>query len=195
MIKLFKKSNKSIVNTTETLIQHECTIGSNSVIYPEARIENFLNNINSISIGDNSHIRGRLLTYPSGGNIKIGDFCYMGEGGNIWSACNIEIGNNVLIAHNVDIFDHDTHPLDPKERHEHYAAIITTGHPSQKPNWNEKPVKICDNAWIGTKAIILKGVTISEAAIVSAGSVVTKDVEPYTIVGGNPARKIGDVPK
>lgn len=167
----------------------ECIKGENSVIYPEAQIYNHLG-AETVTIGKNTHIRGKLLNYPCGGNIKIGDYCYVGEGCNIFSACNIEIGNNVLIAHNVDIFDHNTHPNDPVERHKHFKTIITKGHPAEKVNWNEKPVKICDNAWIGAKAIILKGVTIGECAIVSAGSVVTKDVQPYTIVAGNPAKKI-----
>jgi len=195
MKNLFKKFRKSKADKIEVIFEHNCILDKNSVIYPEAKIENFLNKIDAITIGKNCHIRGKLFTYPSGGNIKIGDYCYIGEGGNIWSACNIEIGNNVLIAHNVDIFDHNTHPIDPTERQEHYKAIITTGHPAQKVNWNEKPVKICDNAWISTKAIILKGVTVGECSIVAAGSVVTKDVEPYTIVGGNPAKKIGEVPR
>ena len=50
-----------------------------------------------------------------------------------------------------------------------------------------KPIKICSHAWIGMNVIILKGVTIGEGAIVAAGSVVTKDVAPWTIVAGNPA--------
>ena len=52
------------------------------------------------------------------------------------------------------------------------------------------PIKICDNAWIGMNAIILKGVEIGEGAIVGAGSVVTKNVEPWTMVAGNPARVV-----
>ena len=52
------------------------------------------------------------------------------------------------------------------------------------------PVRIGDKAWIGFNAIILKGVTVGEGAIVAAGAVVTKDVPPYTIVAGNPARVI-----
>lgn len=52
------------------------------------------------------------------------------------------------------------------------------------------PVIIKDNAWIGMSAIILKGVTVGEGAIVAAGSVVTKDVPPHTIVAGVPARVI-----
>ncbi len=54
-------------------------------------------------------------------------------------------------------------------------------------------VKICNDCWIGAGAIILNGVTIGDGAIVGAGAVVTKDVEPYTVVAGNPARKIKDV--
>ena len=57
-------------------------------------------------------------------------------------------------------------------------------------NWatvNSKPIKICNDVWIGMNAIILKGVTVGEGAIVAAGAVVTKDVAPYTVVAGNPA--------
>jgi galactoside O-acetyltransferase len=57
-----------------------------------------------------------------------------------------------------------------------------------------QPVTIESKAWIGFNVIILKGVTIGEGAIVGAGSVVTKDVPPYTIVGGNPARVIREIP-
>lgn len=52
------------------------------------------------------------------------------------------------------------------------------------------PIKICDDVWIGYNAIILSGVTIGQGAIVGANSLVTKDVEPYSIVGGNPAKFI-----
>ena len=53
-----------------------------------------------------------------------------------------------------------------------------------------KPVHICRNAWIGAGATILPGVTVGKNAVVAAGAVVTKDVAPNTIVGGNPARLI-----
>lgn len=60
----------------------------------------------------------------------------------------------------------------------------------EKNEDDDQPVHIETDAWIGANAIILKGVTIGRGAVVGAGAVVTKDVEPYAIVGGNPARKI-----
>jgi acetyltransferase-like isoleucine patch superfamily enzyme len=51
----------------------------------------------------------------------------------------------------------------------------------------ENPVKICDDAWIGAGAFVLRGVTVGEGGVVAAGAVVTKDVPPYSIVAGNPA--------
>ena len=53
-----------------------------------------------------------------------------------------------------------------------------------------KPIMIMDNIWIASGAMILPGVTIGEGAVVTAGSVVVKDVEPWTVVGGNPAKMI-----
>ena len=165
-------------------------MGESSMLLEEAKIENYTGNKDAISIGENTYIRGRLLIYPSGGNIKIGDWCYVGENTNVWSANSIIIGNHVLIAHNVNIFDHDTHPIDFMERREHFNHIITKGHPKVAPNWNEKPVIIKDDAWIACGAIILKGVTIGRGAIVAAGAVVTHDVEDFTIVAGNPAKVV-----
>ena len=86
----------------------------------------------------------------------------------------ITIGNNVGIAHNTKIY--------------------TLGHDLSDSLFKTKgaPVSIEDNVFIFSNALIMPGITIGEGAIVLAGSVVTKDVEPWTIVGGNPARKIRD---
>ena len=72
------------------------------------------------------------------------------------------------------------------------ATILNLGHDPQCPNFGDKggDVVIGDRVWIAYRAIILPGVAIGEGAVVGAGSVVTKDVEPYTIVAGNPARFI-----
>lgn len=73
------------------------------------------------------------------------------------------------------------------------ATILTLGHDTQSPDFTDKggPVTIGDRAWICFGAIVLPGVTIGEGAVVGAGAVVSKDVEPFTIVAGNPARVVG----
>ena len=73
------------------------------------------------------------------------------------------------------------------------VVILTTQHIADHPDFitETKPVAIHDYAWIGMRAMIMPGVTIGEGAVVAAGSVVTRDVPPYTIVGGVPARPIG----
>ena len=73
------------------------------------------------------------------------------------------------------------------------VVILTTQHMADHPDFitETKPVTIHDYAWIGMRAMIMPGVTIGEGAVVAAGSVVTRDVPPYTIVGGAPARPIG----
>jgi maltose O-acetyltransferase len=74
------------------------------------------------------------------------------------------------------------------------ATILTLGHDPQSPDLADRGgnVVIGDQAWIAYRATILPGVTIGEGAVVAAGAIVTKNVEPFTIVAGNPARKIGD---
>lgn len=166
-----------------------CIIGRNSFLYKEAEIINNIGDRKKITIGDNSHIRGQLLTFGHGGNINIGDYCYVGRNTYIWSGLNIKIGNRVLISHNCNIFDNDTHPIDAKKRHDQFKHITEKGHPKNM-NLNDREIIIEDDVLIGANAIILKGVKVGKSAIVGAGSVVTKDVEPFSVVAGNPARLI-----
>jgi acetyltransferase-like isoleucine patch superfamily enzyme len=168
-------------------------VGENSVIYEEGEIINNLKDKDKIKIGNNTHVRGQLLTFAHGGKIELGDYCYIGRNSYIWSARHIKIGDRVLISHNCNIFDSDTHPLDARKRHEQCKAIFTTGHPVAI-DLGEDPVIIEDDAWISAGSIILKGVKVGKGAVVGAGSVVTSDVPPYSIVAGNPAKYIKDVP-
>ena len=73
------------------------------------------------------------------------------------------------------------------------AAILTLGHDPRSATFKDQggDVVVGDRVWIGYRAIVLPGVTIGEGAVIGAGAVVTKDVEPYAIVVGNPARKVG----
>lgn len=82
----------------------------------------------------------------------------------------ITIGDGCAISHDVTIMDSDFHKISGKIK--------------------QSPVIISNNVWIGTKCTILRGVTIGEGAVVAAGSVVTKDVLPHTLVGGSPAKLI-----
>lgn len=185
--KIFKRNKKKKL--------YPCIFGDATVFHPEAHIINYQKDLNAINIGNKTHIKGQLQVFPHGGKITVGESCYIGENSRIWSSLNIEIGNNVLIAHSVNILDDISHPINPIKRRAHAEQIFERGFPAKMDELDAKPIKICKDAWIGCMSIILRGVTIGEAAIVAAGSVVTKDVTPYTIVGGNPAKKIGEVPR
>jgi len=103
-----------------------------------------------------------------GNNVSVNRGCILHAGGEI------EIGNDVLIGPAVIIYSQNHSYRDLSKK------IINQG-------YNTKKVNIGSNVWIAANAIILPGVTIGEGAVVAAGSVVTKDVDPNTIVGGNPA--------
>lgn len=167
-------------------------LGRGVRLYPSARINMKLKQPGSLVIGDYTLVRGNLLNFGHGGVITIGDYCYIGDNSRIWSACSIDIGDRVLVSHDVNIFDNLTHPISAKARHQQYRTIIMTGFP-RSINLSESPVCIKDDAWIASGSTILSGVTIGEGAIVGAGSVVTKDVPAWTIVAGNPAQIIREI--
>lgn len=165
-----------------------------AVLHDTARIVNNLPDSSAIGIGAHTHVKGELLTFGSGGKIVIGEYCYIGEQSHIWSAKSIDIGDRVLISHNVNIFDNATHPLNARARHEQFKSIISDGHP-KNINLAERPIVIANDVLIGCMSIILKGVTIGQGSIIGAGSVVTKDIPPYSIAVGNPAVVIREIPE
>ncbi|MEO0061550.1 MAG: hypothetical protein RLZZ08_110 [Pseudomonadota bacterium] len=168
-----------------------CVLSGSAILYPASRIENN-GSRDSIRIGSKSRILGRLFVAGHGGSIAIGEHCFVGEHSHIWSSDRIVIGDRVLISHGVNIHDNISHSLSASERHEHFLAIFERGgHPSSVPNIKSAPITIEADAWIGFGATILKSVTIGEGAIVAAQSLVTKDVAPFAIVAGNPAKVIG----
>lgn len=184
------------IETIENLLKKNRTrpyysivsIGERSRFYEESKVFNFRNDKSCIQIGKGSHIRGELLVFANGGEISIGSNCYVGEGTRIWSAEKVTIGDNVLISHNCNIIDTDSHELDHLERAKNFKKLVEQGHPQEKGNILTKAIQIEDYAWISYNASVLKGVRIGTCAIVGAGSVVTKDVPPYAVVVGNPAR-------
>jgi acetyltransferase-like isoleucine patch superfamily enzyme len=119
------------------------------------------------------------LVCSASGQISIGDFS--GLSGAVISSCSsVKVGNHVKIGGNVRIFDHDYHSLDFEKR----RGI------EDKLHVKSRPVTIGNDVFIGTNAMILKGVTIGDRAIIGAGSVVSCDVPADEIWAGNPARWI-----
>lgn len=130
------------------------------------------------------------MTFGHGGEIIIGDYTFIGERTKIWSAKKIVIGNRVLISHNVNIHDNNSHSLDANLRHEDYIHISTKGMLLKENNLNEKEIIIGDDVWIGFNSTIMKGVRIGRGSIVGANTIVTKDIPEYVVCVGSPMRII-----
>lgn len=139
----------------------------------------------NITLGYNSTFgRGTVLYSPNemniGSNVYIGKYCSL--------EADIEIGNNVLIGNNVGLigkYDHDYSKVGLSIKDSPWIG---------DENYNFKGrglrIKINEDVWIGYGTIILSGVTIGKGSIIAAGSVVTKDIPPYSICTGNPCKVI-----
>ena len=141
-----------------------------------------------IRIGNNCEILGSLLSMDDG-KIEIGDYTEIRGETFIGCVDNIKIGNYVIISNNIRIFDNNNHPISPKKRKE----MCINGFYGDAWRWkhsDHKPVVIEDNVWIGERSTILKGVTIGEGSVIGCNSVVTKDIPPYCIAAGNPAKVV-----
>ena len=141
----------------------------------------------SIRIGNRSIIHCRIDFDSPAGRVVVGDRCYIGAS-HLVCHTGISMGDDVIISWGVTIVDHDSHALDWAIR----LHDVTDWACGDK-NWDSvaiAPVTIGSRSWIGFGASILKGVTLGEGAVVGAKAVVTRDVAPYTVVAGNPARVV-----
>ena len=161
-----------------------CQLAPGAILSRTARIRNIAGDKQKIRIGGESIIHG--------GDIQIGEWCFVGEQARIWSAGSITIGDRVLIAHAVNVFDNLTHPIRAADRYAQFRQIAKSGHP-RDISLGERPVRIEDDAWIGAGAFVLRGVTVGNGAIVAAGAVVTKDIPAYCMAAGNPARIVREL--
>ena len=150
-----------------------------------------------LSIGEKSMIDSSFVFETESGHISVGNRVHIGGGTQLISRDGITIGNDVIIAWNCTIYDHNSHSVLWEERKDdvtlEWESAKSGNSPLCNKNWSvvkSAPIHICDKAWLGFGVTVLKGVTIGEGAVVAAGSVVTKDVPPYTVVGGNPAAVI-----
>lgn len=122
-----------------------------------------------------------LRTLRSGARLEIGSETGL-SGVVICASKSIVIGRQCLLGADVMVFDTDFHPLDPHRRR--FASEDAA---------DSRPVEIHDNVFIGARSIVLKGVTIGEGSVVGAGSIVSRDIPPFTVAAGNPARPLREL--
>jgi acetyltransferase-like isoleucine patch superfamily enzyme len=116
--------------------------------------------------------------YTTGGvDISVGRNVFVNQNCTFYDLGGLDIADDVMIGPNVSIIT-SGHPIEPSQR----RALVVA-----------KPIVIEKNVWIAAGATIIGGVTVGENSVVAAGSVVTKDVPPNTLVGGNPARTIRSI--
>ncbi len=138
-------------------------------------------------IGRNFHA-GAGVRLLNNCNLAIGDNVYIGRGSQI--ECDTKIGSNVMFANRVALlgrYDHNYQQIG--------IPVRFTSHIRDADyNWKglSLKVEIGDDVWVGYGSIILSGVKVGDGSIIAAGSVVTKEVEPYSIYAGVPAKKIGN---
>jgi len=202
LTKLFQKLFiylKRVIESEENKLRYtnflaNATIHSSVKILPNATIGNFSECPTLISIGKDTLILGDLQIFAHGGEIFIGEECYVGESTRIWSSASITIGNRVFISYNCNIHDTNSHSIDAHLRYQHFLAITSKGHPKEDVfDIQSSPLIIEDDVWIGFNSTILKGVRIGKGSIIAACSVVTKDVPPNVVVAGNPAKIVKSI--
>ncbi|XWK88878.1 MAG: acyltransferase [Phormidium sp.] len=154
-------------------------IGENSTIckYSSLEVDPTDNSESKIVIGDRTLISSFVVFRTYGGSIIIGNGCFVNSFSALYGHGNLIIGNNTLIGPQVTIVPAN---YGLKER-----DIPFREQPSTK-----KGIKIGENVWIGAGVTIVDGCVIGNGCIIGAGAVVTKNVEPYSIVGGVPAKLI-----
>jgi acetyltransferase-like isoleucine patch superfamily enzyme len=128
------------------------------------------------TLGEGTAIERRVRVQTKGG-LTIGKGCNVNSGTVLDGRGGLVIGSLVNISPD--------------------ATILTAQHDVASPAFDGQtaPTRVADRAWVSTRAIVLPGTTVGEGAVVAAGAVVSKDVAPWTIVAGNPAREIGRRPQ
>ena len=192
--KNIKKVAQSLHKIANKLDRKFCVnMGDKCMFTSNAKIYNHSSNPELITIGNGVTIDGTLEVY-SKGFLLIDDYTFIGNS-RIFCSNHISIGKGCWIADHVFIMDSDLHPISPKRRLKDAKNFSNGIFPDVYTDIPNAPTTIEKSVWIGVNSIVLKGVTIGEGAIVGAGSVVTKNVPAWTIVAGNPARVIREIPE
>jgi acetyltransferase-like isoleucine patch superfamily enzyme len=143
-----------------------------------------------LAVGHHCFIRDKIFFERPGARLTVGDRTYLGNG-LIAIAQSVEIGSDVMFGWGVTVVDHNSHSIRFSERGGDTERWLRG-----EKDWSAvkiQPVRICDKAWIGFNATILKGVTVGEGSVVAAGAMVTKDVPAWSIAAGNPARVVRQI--
>jgi acetyltransferase-like isoleucine patch superfamily enzyme len=143
-----------------------------------------------IILGDDVLIDGKCSfafasRYTAHPTLEIGDHSGLGHNCKFTIAKRITIGRHCRLSTDICMFDSSGHASDPAARQAGASPVEDV----------VRPIVVEDNVWIGRSCIVYPGSVIGEGSIVSAGSVVVGDVPPYTVVAGNPARKIATLPR
>ena len=130
-----------------------------------------------------------IVTRRPGAYIHIGDHVGI-SGATIYARKGIEIGDYTDIGGNVKILDNDFHPIDPETRN----RVTMEGHGGDSDLISSRPIKIGKNCFIGVNAIILKGTELGDNCVVGAGAVVAGIFPANSVIAGNPAKVIRQLP-
>lgn len=155
-----------------------------------------------IKIGRKGIIGAEFIFETTTGFISIGNNVYIGEARLICRQ-KIEIGNDVTMAWGIIIYDHNSHSINWSERKNDniqcYSDYVqNNGNTIVNKDWSSvrsEKIVIHDKVWIGFDVTILKGVSIGEGSVIGAKSVVTKNIPPWSVVGGNPAVILKTIPE
>lgn len=179
----------------ETILQ-VADIGGTSIMIDGVNIDFRIGNEDRkyVTIGEKCLIKSEFIFESLSGNVMIGNNVHIG-GATFICRTQIEVQDDVTMAWGITLYDHNSHSIYWNERqndnhHCYNDYMRNNGNNIVNKNWNNvvgKPIVIQSKVWIGFNVTILKGVTIGEGAVVGACSVVTKDVEAWTVVSGNPA--------
>jgi len=168
-------------------------INPNAVLLKEVRFR-MNSDSNVIKIGKDTMVGCSFIFESDQGEIKIGENTFINGGTSLISRERIDIGSNVTIAWGCTIYDHNSHSLDFQNRRNDITVQLKSYRAGisfiEGKNWatvKAAEIVIKNDVWIGFGCTILKGVTLGEGSIIGAQSVVRKDVEPWTVVAGNPA--------